>query len=160
MKIPKSRFIAQTAVIAAVYAALTVLLAPISYGIIQIRISEALTFLPVFTPTAIPGLFVGCLISNFYTGNIIDIIFGSLTTLVASIATYGLRNKPWLAPMPPVLLNGVVVGYYLTIQHGGILWFNMLSIAAGQAVACYVVPVYFLINFEKTKVSLNRFLNH
>ena len=85
-------FLAQSAMIAAIYVVLTVILAPFSYGEVQVRVSEALTILPVFTPAAIPGLFVGCLISNILGGCILpDIIFGSIATLLGACFTYLLR---------------------------------------------------------------------
>ncbi len=149
----KTRFITFSAIIAAVYAAMTLVVAPLSYGPIQIRLSESLTILAAFTPAAVPGLFFGCLIANLYTGNIIDIIFGSLTTLAAAVLTYKLRKRHWLAPLPPVVLNAVVVGYYLTLQYGGLLPMNILTVGAGQFVACYILPIYFIINFDKIKRS-------
>lgn len=156
----KTRFIAHAAIISAVYAVLTMLLAPLSYGTVQIRFSEALTVLAAFTPAAIPGLFVGCLIANIFTGSLIDIIFGSLTTLAAAVLTYKLRKRQWLVPLPPVILNALIVGYYLTLQYGGITWLNMLSVGAGQLVACYIVPIYFLINFEKTKEKITPYVEY
>ncbi|MCK9479581.1 MAG: QueT transporter family protein [Firmicutes bacterium] len=155
----RSRFIALAAGIASIYASLTVMLAPISYGTVQIRVSEALTLLAAFTPAAIPGLFVGCLISNIYMGNLTDIIFGSLTTLVAAFLTHKLRKRQWLVPLPPILLNAVVVGYYLTAQHGGFVWMNILSVGAGQFVACFIIPIYFIVNFESAKIKVNKLLN-
>lgn len=149
-----TRFIAHAAIIAAVYASFTLLVAPFSYGILQVRFSEALTLLPAFTPAAIPGLFIGCLIANMYTASLIDIIFGSLTTLVAAFLTYKLRKRQWLLPLPPILLNALVVGYYLTMQHGGHLLSNMLLVGAGQLVACYIVPIYFIINYDKIRQKI------
>ena len=92
-KLLKPRSLCMSAVIAALYAALTLLLAPISYGPIQLRLSEALTLLPMLLPQAVPGLFVGCLIANLYTGMLTDIIFGSLATLVAATGTYCLHHR-------------------------------------------------------------------
>ena len=99
----KVLFIAQAAMVAAIYVVLTLVGASFSYGEVQVRISEALTILPVFTPAAIPGLFIGCLISNILGGCILpDIIFGSLATLIGAIFTWMLRNKSkYLAPLPP-----------------------------------------------------------
>ena len=95
-KLLTTRSLCVSAVIAALYAAMTLLLAPISYGPIQLRLSEAMTLLPILLPQAVPGLFVGCLIANLYTGMLTDIIFGSLATLIAAIGTYLLRKKPLL----------------------------------------------------------------
>ena len=94
MKTNKVQFMTQAAMIAAIYVVLCVVFQPISYGPIQTRIAEALTVLPFFTPAAIPGLFVGCLIANVLGGGIIlDVIAGSVATLIAAFATYALRNK-------------------------------------------------------------------
>jgi uncharacterized membrane protein len=147
-KLSKARFIAHCAIIAAVYAVLTVALAPVSYGLIQVRVSEALTLLAGFTPAAIYGLFAGCLIANIFTGNIIDIVLGSLTTLAAAIMSYKLRRRPWLVPLPPVLANALVVGCYLTLQHGGLMWLNMLTVGLGQVVSCYIIPFYAIVRFR------------
>ena len=156
----KTKFIAHTAIIAALYAVLTLVLAPFSYGTVQVRVSELLTLLPALTPAAIPGVFVGCLIANIYTGSVIDIIFGSLTTLAAAYCTYKLRGKKWLMPIPPILLNALVVGYYLTLQFGGITVMNMLSVGAGQIVACYILPIYFILEFENIKARVGKFFRY
>ena len=100
------------AVIAAVYVAITISLAMISFGPLQFRVSEALCILPFFFPAAVPGLFVGCLIANLMTGNILDIVFGSLATLIAAIMTMKIKIK-WLACLPPAIINGIIVGAVL-----------------------------------------------
>ena len=114
-KLLTTRSLCLSAIIAALYAALTLLLAPISYGNIQCRVSEAFTVLPMVLPQSIPGLFVGCLIANIFspTPSIWDIVFGSLTTLIAACGTYALRKKPVLAAACPVVANGVIVGLML-----------------------------------------------
>ena len=153
----KLRFWVQASIIAAVYAALTIMLAPISYGLMQVRISEALTVLPFFTPAAIPGLFVGCLISNIFTGNIIDIVLGSLATLLAALASYKLKKHPVLVPLPPVLFNAVVVGsiLYYIYSVGVPLWSCMLWVGAGQLLACYLLG-YPLLRYFKNKKDIFR----
>lgn len=147
--------VAFSALIAAIYASLTVAISPLSYGITQVRFSEALTVLPALTPYAITGVFMGCLIANIFTGSIVDIVFGSLTTLVAACCTYALRKKPFLMPLPPVVLNGLVVGFYLWKLYGGVpLWMSMLSVAGGQFISCYIIglPLYFGIQKIKSKI--------
>ena len=113
--------IVQAAMIAALYVVLTILanaLGLANYAI-QVRFSEALTILPYFTPAAVPGLFIGCLISNILTGCAIpDIIFGSLATLVGAIFTYKLRRHKWLAPIPPIVANMIVVPLVLLYAYG------------------------------------------
>lgn len=161
MKRFSTRFLVQAALIAALYTALTLLatLTPygqFSFGPVQMRISEALTVLPYFTPAAIPGLFVGCVLSNTigFTAGVnfgaIDIVLGSLATLAAAYASYGLRRNRWLVALPPVVLNAVVVGLELTYFIPGLPWWgNMLSVAVGEAVACYGLGTVLLLAFEK-----------
>ena len=132
--------IAIVAAIAAIYAVLTIAIAPLSYGMMQLRFSEAMTILPVFTPLAIPGLFIGCLLANLLSPvGVVDVVFGSLASLLSAYGTYKLRNKILLAPLPPVLVNGVVVGLMLKYYYGvdAPLALCMLWVAGGQAVACY-----------------------
>ena len=107
MKNKKALFITQAAVIAALYVVLVVVFNYISFGPIQFRVAEALTILPYFTPAAIPGLFIGCILANVIGGAVVwDIIFGSIATLIGAVFTYLLRNKSkFLAPLPPVLAN-------------------------------------------------------
>ena len=111
-------FLVQSAMIAAIYVVLTIVFAPISFGQIQFRIAEALTILPAFTPAAIPGLFVGCLIGNILGGAILpDIIVGSMATLLGAIFTYLLRNRSkWLAPLPPIIANTVHLFFIMDIR--------------------------------------------
>ena len=153
----KVRKLVMAAAVAAMYAVLTVILAPFSFGVVQVRISEALTVLPAVSPVAIWGIFVGCLIANIYTGSIIDIIFGSLTTLAAGILTYKLRKSKWLVPLPPVLLNAVIVGGYLSLVSDTPWYINMLTVGAGQLISCYVLGLPFLMLVKKNKY-INEYL--
>ncbi len=128
------------AAIAAVYAVLTYLLAPISYGAVQFRVAEAMTLLPILMPEAIPGLFVGCLLANLLGGaGLLDVIFGSLTTLVAAVMTYFLKKNRYVAALPPVILNAVVVGIILHVVNGVELWAAMGYVALGQAGVVYLL---------------------
>ena len=139
----KVLFIAQAAMIAAIYVVLTLIGASFSYGEVQVRISEALTILPVFTPAAIPGVFLGCLISNILGGCILpDIIFGSLATLIGAIFTWMLRNKSkYLAPLPPIIANVIVVPFVL--KYGYMvplpIPFMMLTVGIGEVISCGVL---------------------
>ena len=143
LKQNKVLFIAQAAMIAAIYVVLTVAGASFSYGEVQVRISEALTILPVFTPAAIPGLFIGCLLSNILGGCILpDIIFGSLATLVGAVFTWMLRNKSkYLAPLPPIIANVLVVPFVL--KYGYMvplpIPFMMLTVGIGEVISCGVL---------------------
>ena len=123
----KLRFVIESGIIAAVYAALTLLLAPISYGLIQVRVAEALCILPFFTPAAVPGLFIGCLIANAVGGlGVIDIVFGSLATLLSAAVAYKVKVK-WLVPLPAVVVNAVVVGFICKASNVILAFYNPVS---------------------------------
>jgi uncharacterized membrane protein len=157
IKMKNVRFMVQAAVIAALYVVVTISFAPISSGLFQLRFSEALTVLPALTPAAIPGLFIGCLLGNFLVGaSLVDIIFGSLTTLAAAYMSYRLRDYKWLVPIPPIVLNAIVVGYMLVNLYGVpvSLFAAMAWVAAGQFVACYVIgyPLLKILGRYKDKI--------
>ncbi len=150
----KSKRLVHGAVIAAVYTALTLLLMPLSYGVMQIRVAEALTVLPALTPAAVPGLFVGCLVANMLGPNgVIDMILGSAATLLAAIGSYKLRSKPLLVPLPPVLANGLIVGamLYYVYSVPVSLWACILWVALGEAAACYGIGLPLLKYMGKRK---------
>ncbi len=136
----KTKPLIQGAVIASIYVVLTFIFAPISYGVMQVRISEALTILPFFTPVAIPGLFIGCLVANILGPyGLIDMVFGSLATLLSAYLSYVLRKNSALVPLPPVIVNGIVIGGLLHFGYGVpvsligcILWVSL-----GQGISCY-----------------------
>lgn len=137
-----TRRLARGAVIAALYTALTLLLAPISYGQLQVRLSEAMTLLPILLPEAVPALAVGCLLSNILGGcTIFDIVFGTLATLLAALCTRRLRGKFWLAAAMPVVFNGVIVGAVVHYCYSPAfpLPLCMLTVAIGEAIACMIV---------------------
>lgn len=149
-----TKFLIQAAVIAAVYATLTIMLMPISYGVMQIRVSEALTVLPYFTPAAIPGLFIGCIVSNMVGPyGLMDMVLGSSASLIAAVCSYYLRSKPLLVPLPPVIANGIIIGSMLYFAYGVplpllacILW-----VAVGELIACYVIGYPLLRILKKYK---------
>lgn len=141
--------LAVSALVAAAYAVVTLLFAPISYGHIQVRISEALTVLPFLFPQAIPGLFVGCLIANFAGGfGIIDVVLGSSATLFAALLTAKMPNVYWAA-LPPVILNMFVVGGYLSFLLDLSFALCALYIGLGQVVACYFLGVPLVLLLER-----------
>ena len=154
-KLLTTRSLCVSAVIAALYAALTILLAPISYGAIQLRVSEAMTLLPIVLPQAIPGLFVGCLIANLYTGMLTDIIFGSLATLLAAIGTYLLRKKPLLAAACPVLANAVIVGLVLSLTYNWPIPLTMLQVGLGETGAV-LIGFVLLSAIRRARIDLTR----
>lgn len=144
-------FWTKAAMIGAIYAVLTIALAPISYGVVQVRVAEALTVLPYFTPAAIPGLFVGCVIANIFGGNgLLDIIFGSLATLAAALAVSRIKIK-YLVPLPPVIINALVVGLVLHFVLGFPVHLAILWVGAGQVLACYGLGLPLLLFLEKRR---------
>lgn len=155
MKKTNTAFLSQAAMIAAVYVVLTYVFAPFSFGEIQVRIAEALTILPLFTPAAVPGLFIGCLIGNILGGAILpDIVFGSIATLIGAFGTYLLRNQlPVLAPLPPILANTVIVPFILHFGYGVALPipFLMLTIGIGEILSCGVLGIILYIALKKYK---------
>lgn len=130
--------LATGALIAALYAVLTYLTAPISFGPIQFRISEALCILPVFTPAAVPGLFVGCFLANFLSGAApMDVVFGSLATLIGAAGTRKLRDRGTLAVIPPIAANAVIIPFVLRFAYGAedLIPFMMLTVGAGEVIS-------------------------
>ena len=139
-------FLAQGAVIAALYVILTIAFAPISFGAMQIRIAELLTILPLFTPAAVPGLFIGCILANFLGGAIIwDVVFGSLATLIGAVLGYVLRFNRWLVPIPPILANAVIVPFVLKYGYGVNMPVLLMAVyvAAGEFISCYILGEIF-----------------
>lgn len=153
MKNKKVLFLTQAAMIAALYVVLTYLANALGLAnnVIQVRFSEALTILPFFTPAAIPGLFIGCLLSNILTGcALLDIVFGSLATLLGAVLTYALRKFKWLAPVPPIAANAVIVPFVLKYAYGIVpLWFSFLTVTAGEIISCGVLGMLLLFTLKK-----------
>ncbi len=181
MRSNKVLFVAQAAIIAALYVVLTLLanaLGLANYAI-QVRFSEALTILPFFTPAAIPGLFVGCIVSNILTGCLpLDIIFGSLATLIGALGTYfighgftSLRSgmiienyvemqrsnlRKWLCPLPPIIANTIIVPLvlaYVYMLEGSIPYF-MLTVCAGEVISCYILGMLLLNALMPKRISI------
>ena len=152
-----TKTLARGAIIAALYAVLTLLLQPLSYGEVQIRFSEALTLLPILMPEAVPALAVGCLLANVLGGcMLVDIVFCTLATLLAAICTRRLRERFWLAALMPVLFNGVIVGAVVHYCYAPMIALPlcMLSVAAGEAVACLVVGPVLLRVLRRVPAAL------
>ncbi|MBS7329662.1 QueT transporter family protein [Lacrimispora saccharolytica] len=154
MKDQRIKLICQGGIIAALYLALTLLanaLGLANYAV-QVRFSESLTILPYFTPAAVPGLFVGCLLSNILTGCALpDIIFGSLATLIGAVSTYMLRNKSkWLAPLPAIVSNAIIVPFVLLYAYGiEPLWFSFVTVTLGELISCGVLGMLLLNALKK-----------
>ncbi len=113
-------------------------------GVIQVRISEALTILPYFTPAAIPGLVIGCLLSNWLTGCVLpDIIFGTLATLLGALGSYALRKYKFLVPIPPILSNMIIVPWVLRFAYDvpDSIPFMMATVGAGELISCGILGI-------------------
>lgn len=162
----QSKFVVESAVIAALYVVLTALSSALGLasGAVQVRFSEALTVLPFFSPAAIPGLTIGCLISNLLTGGAIwDIIFGSLATLIGAAGTYligksGKKAAKWLAPVPPVAANTVIVPLVLAYAYGAeeSVPFLMLTVGAGEVISCGILGLILFGAVEKHRKYIFR----
>ena len=165
LKNKKIDYIITGALIAAAYAGLTYVsnIFGLAYGPIQLRLSEMLTILPVFTSAAIPGLTIGCFIANIGSFNMLDMIFGTAATLIAAILTYLLRNYkikglPLLAALPPVVVNAVIIGAEIAwffLPEGASLWGFLISgieVGASQLVMCYVFGMPFYTVVKKYKI--------
>lgn len=148
----------QAAMIAALYVVLTFIANALGLAsqAIQVRFSEALTILPYFTPAAIPGLFIGCLLSNILTGCAIpDIIFGSLATLIAAVYTHKLRSHKWLAPIPPIVANAIVVPFVLLYAYGvGPLWLSFITVTIGEIISCGILGMLLLFTLSRYRRQL------
>ena len=152
----KVKMLTQGAIIAALYVLLTYLAAAmgLSSGVIQVRFSEALCILPYFTPAAIPGLAVGCLLANFLTGSALwDVLFGSLATLVGAVCAYLLRKHKWLVPLPSVLANMIVVPPVLMYVYGAeeAYPFLVMTVGIGEVISIYGLGMLLLFALEKRK---------
>ncbi len=146
------KYITQGAVIAALYVVLVQVFNYWSFGPIQFRIAEALTILPYFTPAAIPGLFLGCIIANLLGGAIIwDIVFGSIATLIGAVGTYLLRKYKWAAPIPPILANTIIVPFVLKYAYGseGIFAMFFVTVGAGEIIVCGILGMLLLLALNK-----------
>ena len=148
----KVNFICQAAMIAALYVVLTFIAGGLASGVIQIRLSEALTILPYFTAAAIPGVTIGCLLSNWLTGCVIwDILFGTLATLIGALGSYALRRHQWLVPIPPIVANTVIVPFVLRYAYGAedAFPFMMGTVGLGEILSCYVLGMLLLLALKK-----------
>ena len=159
------RFITTAATIAAIYAALTFLgnFFGLSYGPIQVRFSEALTILPLFTPAAIPGLTIGCFIANIGSFNAADMVFGTFATFIAAVLTYYLRNIkvkeiPCLSLLSPVIINAFIIGFEIAVlflPEGYSLWGFLISafeVGLGELVVCFGLGIPFYLAVKKYRI--------
>lgn len=150
----KTLFITEAAIIAALYTVLVLVFSFSSFGPIQFRIAEALTVLPYFTPAAIPGVSIGCFLSAVLTGaDPIDMIFGSLATLIAAVLSYRLRRYKFLVPIPPIVANALVIPWVLRFAYGEAqpIPFMMLTVGAGEVLAVGVLGTILLLCLDPLK---------
>ena len=159
-----TKFITHSAIIAALYIIFTEIsnLFGLASGVIQVRISEALTILPMFTPAAVPGLFVGCLISNIICGNLFwDVIFGSIATLIGAIGTYYLGKNKYLGVLFPVLSNTIIIPFVLKFVYcfEDAIWYFMLTVGIGEIVSCGVLGILLYDILKKKKIFENKNLS-
>ncbi len=180
MKNKNVLFLTQSAMIAALYVVLTFIANAFGLAnhVIQVRFSEALTILPFFTPAAIPGLFVGCILSNILTGCLpLDVIFGSIATLLGALGTYAIghagmhhtkdtmSNAPsgisgkstlrkWLSPLPPIIANTIIVPFVLAYvyQFEGSIPYFMLTVGIGEVISCGILGLILLFSLDKYKI--------
>lgn len=148
----------KAAIIAALYTVFTFISASVglSSGVIQLRLSEMLCILPVFTPAAVPGLFIGCLLSNLLTGCMpFDILFGSLATLLGAVGTYFLRKRKWVFVLPPILANTLIIPIVLAYvyQLDGSVPYFMLTVGIGEWLSCGVLGMFFYLLLDKHSFS-------
>lgn len=154
MKKKNALYLTHAAMIAAIYVVLVVIFDYWSFGVIQFRIAEALTILPFFTPAAIPGLFVGCLLANLLGGAIpADILFGSLATLIGAILSYKLRKCKWLVPLPPIIANMLIVPFVLKYGYGfeDAIPYMMATVGLGEVIVCGIIGMVLLFALDKYK---------
>ena len=142
-----TKFLVRSAVIAALYATLTLVVYPLSYGPIQVRVSEAMTVLPLFFAEAIPGLTIGCFLANIPMG-LWDMVIGATATLLASITTRMVK-KVYFGVIPPVIFNALLVPViFLTMGTSTEpYWINVLTVGAGELISVLAlgVPLYFVM---------------
>lgn len=156
----KTLFMSQAAMIAAIYVVLTYLFAPFGFGEFQVRVSEALTILPAFTPAAIPGLFIGCLVGNILGGGIpLDIAAGSIATLLGAIGTYALRNRNrFLMPLPPIISNILIIPFVLKYGYGTNLPIPVMmgTVGIGEVIGCGVLGLILYAALSKYRNTIFR----
>lgn len=155
----KIRNLVQSALIASLYVVLTLIARALGLdsGAIQVRFSEALCILPYFTAAAVPGVFIGCLLSNIILGNVFwDIIFGSIATLIGAYAAYHLRRRKWLVPVPTILSNTIIIPFILRFAYGipGSIAYFIVTVGAGEIISCGIIGMILLTALEKHRYTI------
>lgn len=156
MKTKQVQFLTQAAMIAALYVVLTFFANALGLasGIIQVRLSEMLTILPYFTSAAIPGVTIGCLLSNILTGcSLLDIVFGTFATLLGATGSYLLRRHKFLVPLPPIIANTIIVPWILRVSYGvpDAIPYMMVTVGIGEIISCGILGMILLFSLDKYK---------
>ncbi len=154
MRNKKIVYLTHAALIAAIYVILTIAFRPFGFGMIQFRISEALAILPYFTSAAIPGISIGCLLGNLFSGaDILDIIFGTLASLIGALGSYMLRRKKYLVPLPPIISNTLIIPWVLRFAYGEAqpIYLMMITIGLGEIVGCGILGILLLVILNRYK---------
>lgn len=163
------RKMARCSLVAALYVVLCLALAPFSYGTVQVRVAEALCLMPVFGAEYIVGVVLGCFLANLLGSTIVDVVFGTLATLLACLVTYKLRNMRWFglaipASLPPVVFNAVIVGIELSVLYADPasstpLWLacaaNGISVGIGEVISCTILGVLLVKALEPFSAYLS-----
>ena len=157
----KTQFLTQSALIAALYVVLTYVsnMFGLASGAIQVRISEALTVLPAFTPAAVPGLMIGCFTANLLMGSAIwDIALGSVATLLGALGTYYFGKNRYLAALFPIMANSVIIPFVLKIAYGATegYWFMFVTVFIGEVISCGMLGALLYSGIKKTGI-FNKF---
>lgn len=161
MKNKKVLFLTQAAMIAALYVVLTHVANAfgLASGVIQIRLSEMLAILPFFTPAAIPGVYIGCILANLTTGGcLLDILVGSLASLLGALGAYAVRRNKWLVSIPTILANAIIVPFVLIFGYGvpDAWWYLFLTVGAGEIVSCGILGTMLLFALQKNAARIFR----
>ena len=151
----KIRYLTQAAIVAALYVVLTLFSKPLTFGFVEVRFSEALCILPFLMPSSVWGLFIGCFIANIFNGSIIDILVGSLATLIGAYLASKVKTK-WLCPIPTILSNTVLIPFVI-MNYSGVWNISSYMLAAGGVLASeiasvYIVGMILLLALEKNKL--------
>lgn len=153
----KVTYVAYGALIAALYVVLTLPFASFAFGVIQFRLAEALCILPFFTPAAIPGLAIGCFLANLLGGAAaIDVVFGTLATLIGAVLSYRLRSNKWLVCIPPILSNALIIPFVLRYAYGAedLIVFMMFTVGLSEVVAIGILGNLLIQVLEPIKGTL------
>lgn len=150
----RTLYVTQASIIAAIYVVLVFVFQYSSFGPIQFRIAEALTILPYFTAAAIPGVTIGCLLSNLlFRADLLDVVFGTAATFIAAYLSYQLKDNKFLVPIPPILINAIIIPWVLKFAYfeADPIPFLMLTVGAGQLLSAGVLGMVLLFSLERVK---------